>query len=121
MIPSYLLNSTAIFYHENNVKDSWGNPTKVFQKLGYADCRIDMTNETRKVAEGVFEQKVKTFNAYLNVLPPDVDTKTWVKVQSKINAFNFFAQVDSVRYPSLSGHHTELRLVESPPPNGTFA
>jgi len=114
-IPNHLFNATAIFYNEDNPKGAFGQPSKVLTVIGKAKVRCDMTNEARMVQDGNFEQKRRVFRLFTNVLPPMLDTKTWVRVKANANGMTFLGQIDSIRYPGLSGHHSELTVIENPP------
>lgn len=124
MIPPYLLNSTVTFFQEANPTGTFGQPTKELVEFASARCRLDMTSENRQVDSGSFEQRQRRFTVFVNQLPPQVNTKTWLEVVADSNGFTLVGQVASVASPGLMGHHSELTLVEQPPSvpsqGGTF-
>lgn len=114
-IPNHLFNATATFYSETNPKGSFGQPSKVLTSIGTAKVRCDMTNEARMVQDGNYEQRRRVFRLFTNRLPPTLNTKTWVRVKTNANGMTFLGQIDSINYPGMSGHHSELTVIENPP------
>ena len=114
-LPSHLLNATATIYQETNGQGQFGQATQTLSKLGSTRCRVDQKSSYRYVEDGNFEQ---TQGRYIVYLPKEyaqpVETKFWLKIVSDYGV-TFTGQVDSVRYPGLSGHHTEVSLVRRKP------
>ena len=76
---------------------------------------MDQKNTSRYVEPGNFEQTEARYIVYLpKEYAQPVETKFWVKVVADYGV-TFLGQVDSVRYPGLSGHHTEISLVRRKP------
>jgi hypothetical protein len=73
-----------------------------------------MASENRVIQSGSFEQRKRMFRVFVNELPPEINTKTWVEVTGP-GGFGFVGQVDSVAYPGMMGHHSELVVIEQPP------
>jgi hypothetical protein len=114
-LPSHLLNATATIYQETNGQGQFGEVTQALVKSGSTRCRVDQKSSSRYVESGNFEQ---TQGRYIVYLPKEyiqpVETKFWLKITADYGV-TFTGQVDSVRYPGLSGHHTELSLVRRTP------
>jgi hypothetical protein len=114
-LPTHLLNATATLYQESNGQGSFGQVTQSLAKVGTSRCRVDQKYTSRYVEPGNFEQTEARYVVYLpKEYAQPVETKFWVKVVADYGV-TFLGQVDSVRYPGLSGHHTEVSLIRRKP------
>jgi hypothetical protein len=114
-LPDYLLNATATIYQETNGQGQFGQMTQSLTKIVRTRCRVDQKSSYRFVTDGNFEQ---TQGRYVVYLPSEsaqpVETKFWLKITSDYGLM-IMGQVESVRYPGLSGHHSEITLVSRKP------